>query len=147
MSLSYHSFYEDDARAIWPEVEPLAIAIFGADDFSERVNFHGGIFLVIARDEEGRVVGFKIGYRERPKRFVSWLGGVDATHRGRGIGDELMRRQHAHVASTGCPKIWTITSDAYPAMLRLNLRHGFRIIGSYTNSSGKTKLILERRVD
>ncbi len=143
MSPTYRTLLEHEARSVWSEVEPLAEALFGEDHYAERVAFQNGLCLVVAY-ADGRVVGFKVGYLDRPRRFTSWLGGVDPDWRGQGIGAQLMRLQHEHIGAIGCSRIWTITSDAYQPMIRLNLAHGFRIIGTYTNRSGVPKLILEK---
>ena len=60
--ITYETHLEQDARDRWPEVAPLAHAVLGPGRYEERVAFHRGWHLGLAR-AEGRVVGFKIGLK------------------------------------------------------------------------------------
>lgn len=142
MEITYHEHTGEQAQAEWPKVEPLAIRLLGQSAYSSRVKFHHQIHLLTAQVDE-QIIGFKVGYLDRPGRFTSWLGGVDNAWRNQGIASELTRRQHIYVSSIQCPKIWTITASDNHPMLQLNLKHGFNVIGSYTNTKGRCKLILE----
>ncbi len=93
---------------------------------------------------DSQIVGFKIGYRDSPYDFYSWLGGVDPEFRRRGIADELMVRQHRFAEKQGYKTVVTKTKNQFKAMLIVNLRHGFDIIGSYTDHKGEPKLILKK---
>lgn len=93
---------------------------------------------------DGTVVGFKIGYRDSPYDFYSWLGGVDPDFRRRGIADELMVRQHRWAATRDYKTVVTETKNQFKAMIIVNLRHGFDVIGSYTDHKGEPKLILKK---
>jgi len=103
-------------------------------------------FLILLAIEAGSVVGYKIGYEDRTNRFYSWLGGVDPELRGRGIASELMRRQHEWCRNHGYQTIRTHTKNKWRDMLILNIRHGFDIIGTYTDEKGEPKIILEKRL-
>jgi GNAT superfamily N-acetyltransferase len=74
-------------------------------------------------------VGFKFGYRREPDLFYSWLGGVDASVRKRGIASELMKRQHADLSASGYRFVETRTRSANNAMIIANLKHGFHVVG------------------
>jgi GNAT superfamily N-acetyltransferase len=103
-------------------------------------------FLVLLAIEAGVVTGYKIGYEERADRFYSWLGGVHPEFRRRGIGSELMRRQHEWCRENGYRVIRTHTKNKWRDMLILNLRHGFDVIGTYTDAKGEPKIILEKKL-
>jgi predicted GNAT superfamily acetyltransferase len=103
-------------------------------------------FLILLAVVDGRVVGYKVGYEERTNRFYSWLGGVHPEYRNRGIASELMRRQHAWCEQQGYSVIRTHTKNKWRNMLILNIRHGFDIIGTYTDGKGEPKIILEKRL-
>lgn len=103
-------------------------------------------FLVLLAVDAGEVVGYTIGYEDRTGRFYSWLGGVDPRHRGRGIASELMRIQHAWCHEHGYKTIRTHSKNEWRDMLILNLRHGFDVIGTYTDGKGQPKIILEKRL-
>ena len=41
-----------------------------------------------------QLVGFKFGYATAPRRYYSWLGGVDEGYRRQGIALQLLENQH-----------------------------------------------------
>lgn len=143
------SFTQVDVEAFWyTELRSLHDRIFqseGSDTISEellsRPRFHIGVAF-----SEDRVVGYKIGYQDRKHRFYSWLGGVDALCRGRGIASQLMRLQHVWCAEQGYRVVRTQTNNRWRDMLILNLHHGFDIVGTYTDERGESKIILEKRL-
>lgn len=95
---------------------------------------------------DGIVVGCKLGYERKPGHYYSWLGGVHPNFRGRGIAAELMRRQHAWCRAQGYRVVRTHTYNRWRAMLLLNLRHGFDIIGTVQGAHGLT-IVLEKELD
>ncbi|MET4106954.1 GNAT family N-acetyltransferase [Hymenobacter sp. UYP22] len=95
--------------------------------------------------EDDQLVGCKLGYERKPGHYYSWLGGVHPGFRGRGIAAELMRQQHAWCAAQGYHRVRTHTYNRWRAMLLLNLRHGFDIIGTVQSSRGLT-IVLEKEL-
>ncbi|QNH61507.1 GNAT family N-acetyltransferase [Hymenobacter sediminicola] len=91
------------------------------------------------------LVGCKLGYERKPGHYYSWLGGVHPDFRGQGIAAELMRQQHAWCREQGYHRIRTQTYNRWRAMLLLNLRHGFDIVGTVQGSHGLT-IVLEREL-
>jgi ribosomal protein S18 acetylase RimI-like enzyme len=85
---------------------------------------------------EGQLVGFKLGYADGKGRYHSWLGGVRAEWRRRGVALRLMELQHDWLRSRGYAGVETSTTPDNVAMLSLNLRVGFRVIGTYQRASG-----------
>lgn len=102
-------------------------------------------FSIIALDSD-QIIGFKTGYSLDSKTFYSWIGGVLPAYRGRGIADELMKRQHAWCKQNGFQIIRTKTMNRWRSMLILNLKHGFNIIDNYTDEKGEVKIILEKEI-
>jgi predicted GNAT superfamily acetyltransferase len=103
--------------------------------------------LVLLAYDEDRIVGYKIGYERKAKSFYSWIGGVDPNYRNRGIATELMKRQHEWCRRKGYQTVRTHTKNKWRDMLILNLRHGFDIIGTFTDEKGEPKIILEKRLN
>lgn len=93
---------------------------------------------------EGRVVGYKIGYEERPGRFYSWIGGVDPDYRRRGIARALMAKQHRLLERAGFRTVRSQTRNRYPGMLILSILSGFEIIG--TLAGDETRIVLEKKL-
>lgn len=104
-------------------------------------------FLILLALDDDRVIGYKIGYEERRDRFYSWVGGVYPAYRKHGVGSDLMRMQHDWCRARGYRSVRTLTKNKWRSMLILNLRHGFDVIGAYTDARGEPKIILEKRLD
>ena len=101
------------------------------------------IFLCLAF-KEGVPVGFKLGYKERPHYFESWLGGVSNSARRQGIAQELMRRQHEWCREQGFRIVTTIADNQNVAMLILNLQNGFELVGTMLDRGKHMKLFLQK---
>ncbi|WP_052215828.1 GNAT family N-acetyltransferase [Sphingomonas sp. ERG5] len=82
------------------------------------------------------LVGFKLGYRRGPHLFYSWLGGVHPSARRLGIADALMVRQHEAATASGHTHVETRTRAANNAMIMVNLRHGFQVVGLEIDAQG-----------
>jgi len=109
----------------------------------ERIEKVEQLLVLCAFDGE-QLVGFKIGYEEKSDEFYSWIGGVHPNYRKKGIGTELMNMQHRMLIEQGYKTVLTKTKNKWRNMLILNLRHGFDIIGTYTDSKGEPKIILRK---
>jgi len=94
---------------------------------------------------DGQLVGFKLGYRRRAQEFYSWLGGVRPAFRRRGLASQLMARQHEWCAGQGYGLVTTEALSDNAEMLRLDLRHGFQIVGTRLDDRG-LKVLMERQL-
>jgi GNAT superfamily N-acetyltransferase len=114
------------------ELYQLSSEVFGdveRDEIVWRLTAMPNACVHAARD--GQLVGFKLGYAVGKNRFHSWLGAVREPWRRQGIAHGLMERQHAWLRSLGYTCVETATIPNNMPMLGLNLRAGFRVIGSY----------------
>jgi predicted GNAT superfamily acetyltransferase len=82
--------------------------------------------LILTASDQGKAVGFKIGY-ERDGHFYSWLGGVIPSCRKHGIAGLLADKQEQWAKAQGYTTIWMKTRNRFPAMLLMAIRRGFRI--------------------
>jgi GNAT superfamily N-acetyltransferase len=96
--------------------------------------------------EGDTTVGFKIGYELKSGKYYSWLGGVHPDYRGNGIAGRLMEIQHDWCKANGYKTVQTKTKNFWRNMLILNIKSGFDIIGTYTDSFGEPKIILEKKL-
>lgn len=147
MTLAYQNIEGLQPGTLLEEVLDLNRKIFG--DSKDRVlAFAEGKkdFLMTIATLNGKVVGYKLGYQEKPSRFYSWLGGVDPEQRGKGIGSKLMELQHSWCKEHGYVCVQTRTKNKWKHMLILNLKNGFDVIGTYTDSRGEPKIILEKKL-
>ena len=94
--------------------------------------------------QNDKVLGYKIGYELDTDCFYSWLGGVEEKHRNIGIASRLMDRQHLYLKEKGYNTIQTKTKNRWRNMLLLNIKKGFDVIGTYTDSKGEPKIILQK---
>lgn len=92
----------------------------------------------------GKLVGFKLGYSDRPKRFYSWLGGVAPDWRRQGIARDLMARQHAWCRTQGFTRVRTHSTNTHRGMLVLNLSMGFDVVGTVSPPGKGLKIVLEK---
>ena len=46
--------------------------------------------LILVAEEDGALLGFKIGYEQEADTFYSWLGGVNSQARGNGVAQSLL---------------------------------------------------------
>ncbi len=116
------------------------------EEMRERLEHTQDLHLAIAFDG-ARAIGYKIGYREDPVTFYSWLGGVLPDFRGQGIAGALMEQQHDWCLRRGYQYVRTKTLNQWRAMLLLNIRMGFDIIGTQTGRNGVVKIILEKKLE
>jgi GNAT superfamily N-acetyltransferase len=125
--------------------------IFGStvsDEMRERLAVKTDIHLIFAINEQNKAIGFKIGFREDPETFYSWLGGVLPDYRGQGIAKALMEQQHAWCQHKGYAFIRTKTMNRWKSMLILNIRMGFEVIGVQAGrGGGELKIILEKKME
>ncbi|WP_085523446.1 GNAT family N-acetyltransferase [Tuberibacillus sp. Marseille-P3662] len=96
--------------------------------------------------EQGKVVGYKIGYELDSDKFYSWLGGVDGGYRNQGIASELMKTQHNDLKEKGYKIVQTKTKNKWRNMLILNIKQGFNVIRTYTDEKREPKIILEKNL-
>ena len=92
----------------------------------------------------GELAGFKFGYRRDQTTLYSWLGGVQPAARRSGVAQALMARQHAWAAEAGYRFIDTRARAANNAMIMLNLRHGFHVVGFEIDERG-LPMVLQRK--
>lgn len=114
-----------------------------SDKFEERILDAEDLYTVLAL-HQGKIVGFKIGFRIAPKIFYSWLGGVAKHFRNLGIASKLMEKQHLWCRRNGFDLIRTKTKNEFKAMLILNIKHNFDIVNVYRNRQNELKIVLEK---
>jgi predicted GNAT superfamily acetyltransferase len=143
----YRVYEERPPETIAEQIRHLYETIFqtSAERMMEKLNKVESL-LIIAAFKQDKVIGFKIGYESDSEEFYSWIGGVDPAYRKKGIGSTLMNMQHEWLKKRGYKIVTTQTKNKWRAMLILNLRHGFDIIGTYTDEKGEPKIILQKQL-
>ena len=98
-----------------------------ADEVSLQARLNGRQPLILVAEQDGRLVGVKIGYRLSETCFYSWLGGVAPEGRRAGVAQALLEAQEAWVAGQGFEELRVKSRNRFPAMLRLLIKNGYRI--------------------
>lgn len=83
---------------------------------------------VVARDDNGRPVGFVTGYirPERPQTLVVWQVAVDEAYRGRGLAGSMLDGLTKRFADLGVSSLETTISPSNEASHRLFTAYGER---------------------
>lgn len=85
--------------------------------------------LLLVAEVDGRLVGFKIGYQtEDSDVFYSWMGGVIPEFRGKGVAQALADEQEHWARKKGFKYVFFKTRNRFPAMIKLGLNRGFKIV-------------------
>ena len=138
--------FEQLPKDILEGIQVVHRHVFEGDSLKEEKlsNLEGFLAFVAIKDET--VVGFKLGYEMEDGVFYSWLGGVHPSYQKRGIASKLMEKQHEECKKRGYSKVRTYGRNAKRAMLILNLKHGFDIVGTFIDDKGWHKIIFEKEL-
>jgi len=143
--IHYRTYFGMPEKESLRQILSLYELIFevSSDKVEERMKKVDGLIILCAFHEE-RVVGFKVGHEDTSEEFFSWIGGIHPFYRKRGIASNFMEMQHRILKERGYKAVFTKTKNKWRNMLILNLRHGFDVIGTYTDSKGEPKIILKK---
>jgi predicted GNAT superfamily acetyltransferase len=137
----------EKAVAQVPTFIPMMATIFDDGDRFEDLQQDAaekpGLMVLLAWEGDA-CVGVKMGYRRSETTFYSWLGGVLQGARGQGVARRLMLAQHEWVAHQGYGYVTTETYNRYRGMLLLNVKMGFDVVGTQTDTKGETKIMLRK---
>ena len=98
--------------------------------------------------DNGKDVGFKIGYELNQTSFYSWMGGVHPEFRKQGIAKMLAKQQESWAIQQGFKFIQMKTRNNLKNMLHFSLSNGFYIIGIEPHSNPmNNRIILEKRLE
>ncbi|MFN8674651.1 MAG: GNAT family N-acetyltransferase [Candidatus Sericytochromatia bacterium] len=113
------------------------------EKFNSKIKCHNNFLFILVYDKE-KVIAFKIGFAQDSEIFYSWIGGVEEEYRKNGLASKLMELQHQWCQNNGFSIIETRTMDKFFNMLSLNLKYGFKIIGTFIDYKKQTKIILNK---
>jgi ribosomal protein S18 acetylase RimI-like enzyme len=95
------------------------------ESLSERLD--GKRHLIQVAEENGQLLGFKIGYEIDENTFYSWFGGVSPLARNKGVAQNLLDYQEIWVKKHAYSQLKVKSRNQFPSMLRLLLRNGYLI--------------------
>jgi GNAT superfamily N-acetyltransferase len=116
--------------AEYPLIRVLRDTIFGEFKHRYAATFEEGIegrqdVLALMAHLEGNPVGYKVGYREGPRRYYSWTGGVLRDYRGQGVARRMQEWQHAWLRARGYHRVEFTSFNKFRGMLQFGLATGF----------------------
>ncbi|MCJ2378866.1 GNAT family N-acetyltransferase [Vibrio sp. ZSDZ34] len=82
---------------------------------------------VLLAEQDGTLLGFKIGYELDEKTFYSWFGGVCPSARRKGVAQSLLNHQEAWAAKQGYTAIAVKSRNQFPSMLRMLIANHYLI--------------------
>ena len=148
VDITYNTIERLPDRDTFNKILNLYSEIFDDADpefFETRFNQQPDLVSVLAYNGS-HLVGFKIGYRYSSSTFYSWIGGVKHPFRNHGIATTLAIKQEEMAKWKKYAKLRTKSMNQYKAMLLLNIKRGFQITQVYTNQSGQTKIVFEKKL-
>jgi ribosomal protein S18 acetylase RimI-like enzyme len=83
--------------------------------------------LILVAEQQGQILGFKIGYELDSDTFYSWFGGVSPKARNLGLAQKLLDVQESWAIEQGYQQLKVKSRNQFPAMLRLLLRNNYLI--------------------
>lgn len=119
---------------------------FDFEKLNRKLKTNSHAHLLIAFDGP-TPIGFKLGFVLPDTTFDSWLGGVLPEYHGLGVASELMSKQHLWAASSKSKKIKTKAKNYFHEMIRLNLKHGFEIVGTETDANNEIQVLFEKTLN
>jgi GNAT superfamily N-acetyltransferase len=125
------------------QLEPILEQLFPGEDwagFGERLAWRPKVCAVVARNEAGMIVGFKLAYVKEGGWLHSWLGGVSPDAQGQGLAKKLIEVQHEHAAALGTVAMTTSTRQPNVAMAIVNLKCGY-VISGFEQAPGKPAIV------
>ncbi|MFM7340630.1 MAG: GNAT family N-acetyltransferase [Bacteroidota bacterium] len=102
--------------------------------------------VLIARNMNGLIVGYKIGYALSKEVFYSWLGGIHPEYQHQGIASAMIIAQHAWCRQSNFTLIRTKTHIQNLSMYILNRNHGFHVVGFDESAIVGKRLLLSKNL-
>ncbi|NOH84835.1 GNAT family N-acetyltransferase [Vibrio sp. 03-59-1] len=116
-----------DLQEVIAVVESIDEFVRGETIESLQLRLQGKKQLILVAEEEGTLLGFKIGYQLDDDTFYSWFGGVSPIARNKGVAQALLNEQERWVESQQYQYLKVKSRNQFPVMLRLLLRNGYAI--------------------
>ena len=114
------------------------------DFYKERLKHRLNLALVAEKD--GELLGFKVGYQsDTPDTFYSWMGGVRAEFRGKGIATALAEEQELWAKAQGFTSVFFKTRNRFPGMIQFGIKRGFKIVDLHPKGGVEDYRIVMRK--
>lgn len=126
----------------------IHLRVFGEDlamgDFEDRKRLSDQTHLLLVREKDGATVGFGI-FHGHGSEVDFWLGGVEPGARQKGAGSTLLVEAERLMRDKKYESMTVTTYNIWASMIRLLLKHKFRIIGTRPSKKRDDVKILLRK--
>ncbi len=114
------------------------------DFYTERLKHR--LHLALVAEKDGELMGFKVGYQsDTPDTFYSWMGGVRAEFRGKGIATALAEEQERWAKAQGFTSVFFKTRNRFPGMIQFGIKRGFKIVDLHPKGGVEDYRIVMRK--
>jgi GNAT superfamily N-acetyltransferase len=103
------------------------------------------VLSLVAVDDHGDLIGYKVGYGLDRDVFRSWFGGVAPHARRRGVATALREHQEAWAREHGYTRIRVGSKNEFPHMLRLLIGAGYEIVAVEDAPRGR-RIIFDKQL-
>ena len=119
---------------------------YGRSVYEQRLAGDGALVLVARIGGQG--VGFKAGYdRYRDGSWYSWMGGVVAPWRGRGIAQRLLEAQEQWVRERGYATLYVKTRNRHKKMIAFLAHNDYDVVRIEEKSAiQETRILFRKRL-
>jgi GNAT superfamily N-acetyltransferase len=111
------------------------------EQFERRYLGRHNILQLVAKDE-GKPIGFFLGFELKPDTFFAWFYGVLPENRRHGLGSQLIEAAHAWVKAKGYPTMRLECYNTQRPMLHLAIELGYDIVGIRWDPSRTQNLVI-----
>jgi GNAT superfamily N-acetyltransferase len=136
---------EEVGRDRLPEIVDLFNKIFRPqrtlEQFERRYIGRHNVLQMLATDE-GKPVGFFLGFELKPDTFFAWFYGVLPECRRNGLGSQLIEAAHKWVKASGYPTMRLECYNTQRPMLHLAIELGYDIVGIRWDPSRTANLVI-----
>lgn len=105
--------------------------------------------LILIAEIDSQIVGFKCGYPsdESPNHFYSWLGGVVAEHRAKGVALALLNEMETRCLQSNFEWLTFKTLNQHKNMMIFALKNGFEIDRVVTSDKdARNRIIFKKKL-
>ncbi len=144
--VSFEEILGSPEKDVLAQIHLLCHQLFKDHDeayLEERLLTKQHIFTVLAFQNQ-QLIAFKLGYQEDAHIFYSWIGGVSASYRRRGVAKALAQRQEIWAKERGFKRLRTKSKNQFKPMMIFNLNNGFDIVDTEVGRKNELKIVFEK---
>lgn len=99
---------------------------------------------LVAVNEKDKVIGYAIYIVREKMLYFSWMGVIPANQK-QGVGEKLILAVIKNAKKNKVCEIELHSRNRFKGALRLYLKHGFNIEGTYLGSDGEMMIVMRKK--